>query len=266
MLRSRFVVLLAFLLAAPPAVNAAAATPRVQRKVAVYEFVGTEGVLVITGRIRDVDGRGFFGSTSLALDAKGIPQQAYFGHVIDFDDVDTTSPSAYGTPAGDLCAGPDTCEFTRTPDGVTFSYIATVSGFGRPYRTALALFAEGKIESWKVTKAGGWSLSKKGTGLRRITSSQSTAMGVRPGGGLQVEMQQGGTLPGGRKGSVALLFPPCEVTGAGVLTLLGGATQPQAMCPTDLVEAVAHGATTWSYSGAAVGVTYQQTRLVVVDF
>lgn len=96
---------------------------------------------------------------------------------------------------------------------------------------------------------------------------------------LGIEAFTGATLPGGKRGSVAIGVPPCSgspvavSSGAGSVTLAGGVKPVQASCPQDVMRPsqLARKATTWTLTGPVAGTTADQVsepgtvRLIVID-
>lgn len=123
-------------------------------------------------------------------------------------------------------------------------------------------------------KAQGWKLVKTPLAFRYLDGGDTAAAHGHVGA-FGAELYTDGSLPGGRYGSLAVGVPPCSLAassivarGAGMLTLEGGLTKESVVCPglPKLVASYATKATTWRFSGTAVGEnTGQDTRLFVID-
>jgi hypothetical protein len=130
-------------------------------------------------------------------------------------------------------------------------------------------------------KGHGWTLARRPLSYRYQLARDSAAMQVDTGVS-SVEISGDARLAGGRRGSLAVLMPPCSTSstvpgaaaplprGVGSMSLLGGVGTPSVTCPSDVgtVYPTSHatGRTTWTSRGRIVGDhTFQSVRMFVVD-
>ena len=91
----------------------------------------------------------------------------------------------------------------------------------------------------------------------------STGAGVAADG-FDTGVFTGTSAPGGRRGSVAIVTPSCNI-GAGAGTLDGGEEQETLLCPSAAVAAATRHPTTWRVSGVLAGTSTYRTRLIVIN-
>lgn len=131
----------------------------------------------------------------------------------------------------------------------------------------------GKTVTWRLT-AKGWALHPMPLSFRYLDGGE-TSPAYAHAETKGVEVYQDGSLPGGRRGSLAVGIPPCSMAttglvarGAGSVTLDGGVEPESFTCPTSRVfpASFALGPTTWRLHGFVAGEsTGVDTRLFVVD-
>lgn len=124
-------------------------------------------------------------------------------------------------------------------------------------------------------RATGWKLTHPSSVVHRhVEAADSDALGAAADR-MGVEVFFGASAPGGSRGSLASVRPPCATTGAvnlaqgvGRVTLAGGSRSVEVTCPTDLspIGAFATRSTIWSVTGQMAGVSNnRESRLWVID-
>ena len=241
----------------------AAPAPALKVAVARYSFTGARdgnGSLLVTGWVKM--GAGAMFSDVVVLDAGSGNAQTFAATVIDLGP--SVGVRGYGRLAGhSLCRAPLTCSISG---GLfTFSSSFSVSGNGsdRPdLRQYIAVRGPAVHIQDDVTY--GWRARHQGSGLIVRTDQDASGAGADIAG-LDVGLTTAVSASGYRTGSVAILVPACEQAGAGLLSLTGGPNPVTALCPSGPVTAVSQRGTHWSATGAAAGVSGNQTRLVVIE-
>ncbi|HVB26623.1 MAG TPA: hypothetical protein VNE21_01785 [Mycobacteriales bacterium] len=239
--------------------RAGTARPAEHTEVARYSFDGRgSGLMLARGSIR-IGAGAVFAFVSVDLTNPHHPQ-AFFGQVLDLGTPDGIR--SYGAAgAHRLCTAPLSCRIS----GGTFSFDAsyTVDASGSPpthLRFYLAL--RGAQLSLHESLLG-WRVHHRSGGLLIRSDADAAGVGVDVTG-TDFGVTTGVFAPGPAGGSVGILVPGCDQLGAGALTLTGGSSSTTAVCPSYPVSAYAPGATTWSATGAAGGVSANQTRLAVI--
>jgi hypothetical protein len=237
-----------------------AASSKTSVAVARYSYDGSgDALMLIRGSVQMGPGALF---VLVSVDDTS-PQDpvVFFPQVIDLASADGVR--SYGQ-AGQhsLCTAPLTCQVRG--DTFSFGVSNSVEGDGKNtihLRSYIAVRGVGAA----IHDGGmiGWKAKHRSSGL--LTRADTDAAGV----GADVEntdigVMTGITAPGQRGGSIAILVPDCDSAGAGVLTFAGGRQSQTVICPTGAVGDIAAKTTTWSATGATIGASANQTRLVVL--
>jgi hypothetical protein len=275
-MRSQLVV--AFLVVGLAAPTAAIAD--VQASPSTFELVRTTTgpatlQLEFQASISDKYPTAFEGSFAGRLPPKGPPQDVVSlgARLIGTNDEPVYSSNGRTTR---ICPQPTSCALTRS-----FAYGDVIYLDDQGGADALNRF-------WIVTrgdftirlKGHGWKLVPTGLNYRYITSTQASRFGVYAGTD-SAEISRDVSLSGGRRGSLAVLMPPCSTSsdvpaaepvprGVGSMTLGGGPHPSTLSCPASVGKAfptdVARAATTWTVTGTVLGdSSFQAIRLLVVD-
>lgn len=191
---------------------------------------------------------------------------------LTLDAPQTDGPAAYhrGTAYG--CYAGSGCDVGSGP-GFTSFVLTFPEDIPQPDRLYLAVSGV-SAEVWLVDSPG-WRLKRTSLRVRYATSDTS---GDAVGGqvaGEHVERFQRASIPGGRRGSIAVGTPPCRPLhrvgyfreGYGTATLSGGAKPVPFDCQRAIGDATAAAdrATTWTLEGDVTGVATGTTRLTVID-
>lgn len=255
----RLVLLLAGALAAS-GITPALAGPRLQTEVLVLSYDGPgPAALVVDGYVEARGRPGYFATASANV---------FDGRVSPFSSglVELGEPSGpvrtYGaTGSHDLCADPAiSCTTTPGSDRLRFTIGSTMGRSEAPMHARIYVALVGTSLHVDTARIG-WRVRTRTAGVAR-TSGDGTGMQLLGG---TVEALPAATLPGGRKGSIAIAVPPCDEQGVGDVTLSGGADPTPHSCPTSTFADAAAKATTWSLSGTAAGASEYRTRLLVID-
>lgn len=237
----------------------ASAAATVQRVGLRLDFDGAgSGVYVISGVIK-TDAR----HPGLLASVSSTGTHAYFPQVVELGT--GGAHSTYGALGShSLCPAPAVC--TISPDGGTlgFSFSYSVQGDGvHPFHDRDYLVLQGAQVTLDHSGVGAWTLHRFSSWTQVVDTQ--TAFAGAGSDGLDVEVDRSVSATGGSQGSVAIAVPPCDVIGAGVATLSGGAqgVQPVA-CPSSALAALATRRTTWDLSGALAGASALRTRLLVL--
>lgn len=246
--------------AATVPLSASAGAPVLQTRWARYSFDGTgSGLLYVSGSVKIVPGA-FFATVSVANPHSPKPAP-FFPDLLDLDAGSTAG--TYGALGDrDLCAGPVSCH--ASGGRLEFSLTFGIQGDGR-HRLDLSDYivirgADPTIHDIAVVR---WTARHRTDGVLRRTDESAGGAGVTAYG-LVAGVNTGTSAPGPAAGSVALAVPACDMVGAGVLTLSGGANGATAVCPSDLIADVAKRGTTWTATGAVAGASNHTTRLLVI--
>ena len=243
------------------AVTPAGAAEAPSREViARYTFDGLhDGVVTLHGSV-DIAPGAVFSDVAVDETVPGHPA-AFFPEVIDLAQSDGLR--GYGDGNGlSLCSVPLSC----TVSGGKFRFSATysISNDGkRPVHLRYYIAVRGPHATITDGVLLHWTSKHSSTGLVTRTDSDAAGGGIDAFGD-DAGVMTGVSAPGPRRGSVAILVPGCDGTGAGAASLSGGVVQPTVVCPSDAVADVAMRTTTWSASGAVAGVSANQTRLLVL--
>lgn len=248
------------------AVLPAQAAPAPQQVTRAYAFDGAgTGVLVVRGTVEAPRGGWFALVAGDATGAGKAPDAVYFPQVVDLD---PSAPHTYGRSGRrDVCVDPvTTC--TVSADGASLSFLSVFVVAGDEETESHVRYwvaAEGARVRVRETLLG-WRRTTVG-GVRRVGDDRADGVGVT---GMNDPRRSAGVLlrataNGGRRGSIAVAVPPCDVAGAGPAVLTGpGVTEPQA-CPTSAFAAVTRRAGPWTLTGPSAGVSATGTRLLVLD-
>lgn len=182
------------------------------------------------------------------------------------------SPSVFGPVESPPlpCPSPPGC---RYPVELTesFGMPLTPEPTSRYYvvSTHLTTNVQVSSKSWRVQRVAY-------PGVRRLTSENTDAMGVKPGYVEGVERFRSASAPGGRYGSAVLATVPCDLAGVGSAKLSGRGAQfhfsSRATCPLERPSASWYQTaetvypTTWRLEGDVTGVARYQTRMFVFDY
>lgn len=189
-----------------------------------------------------------------------------------FDAPLSDGPAAYHDGASYGCYAGSVCQVTGEGGITDFNVMAPPTS-EQPDRIYLAV--SGLTAEVQLVDSPGWRLTRTAMRVRYVTSDTGgTATGVQVLG-EHVERFGKATLPGGRRGSIAVATPPCRPLhrvgvyreGHGTATLTGGTVAQSFDCRANLhdLTAAADRATTWTFSGDVVGTAMGTTRLAVID-
>jgi hypothetical protein len=254
---------LAVVASAVPAVAQQPAPVRtsVQR---LYSFDGVgDAVLLLSGTVDPGKGRALFAQVDGEADKTGsAPTQVYFPDVMDLDNRDAHTFGALGQQ--DLCVDPQTVCHALPNGGLSFSSSVTASGDGtHQWHLRFAIVVRGAKVTFKERMIG-WRARDLGA-VHQVTDDEAVGAGATAYG-----MSAGATVsasaPAGKRGSIAIAAPPCDIAGGGVALLSGpGVTATPGVCPTDAFGAGATAGGTWQLAGPVAGVSARSTRLLVLD-
>lgn len=113
----------------------------------------------------------------------------------------------------------------------------------------------------------GWTVRKWEPGWHELTTANAAGSSTVTADHESAGTYHGGQLGGGRYGSIASAFLPCDLYGEGTATMTGGDRIHHMSCPSSSVALDAAPArTTWRVTGEATGVSSATGVLIVVDF
>ena len=240
---------------------ATAAAPAQQRQVHTYRFTGSgPSILYVKGTLLAKGAPALLSVVYTDDDPRtGRPRSAMVTDVYEFGGDGT---SVYGAD-GDLgCVAPLRCTVDSDGPEIGFSIFYDLDA---PVPVAFSVHVVTQGARIRITDRvlERWRASHRTGGYTQVTAADATADGVVTSG-TRAEVLRGATARGGRRGSIAIAVPPCDV-GVGQLRLDGGRAPVEIGCPTRAVAAFADRATTWRLSGLAAGTASTATRLLVID-
>jgi hypothetical protein len=256
----RLALLLAGLLDAATVTPSLASGPRLQRELLVFSYDGPGPALLSVDGYVEAKGRpGYFADVTGGVhDGHLVP---YFADVLELGEP-AGPPHVYGAAGShDLCAAPAiTCTTTPGSSRLRFT-VGSIMGRSEATIHARYFLALEGTSLHAETVGIGWKVQRRTAGISRVAGGGTGAHAL----GSYVEAMPSASLPGGRRGSIAIAVPPCDELGAGTVTLTGAAQPDQRTCPTSAFADAAARATSWTLSGPAAGASEYRTRLLVID-
>ena len=240
---------------------ASAAPPPQQRQVHTYRFTGAgPSILYVKGTLLAQGAPALLSVIYTDDDPRtGRPRSAMLTDVYEFG---ADGTSVYGANDDLGCVAPLRCTVDASGGEIAFSIFYDLDA---PVPVAFTVrvvtqaarvrITDRVLERWRATHRSG--------GYTQVTAADATADGVATSG-TSAEVLREASARGGRRGSIAVAVPPCDV-GVGRMRLDGGRAPVEIGCPTRAVTAFADRATTWRLSGLAAGTASAGTRLLVID-
>lgn len=256
------------LLSAMTAPTVSSATPTATATVWVAERVSRSAPRI------EIDAKytwGDEGSTVTVADANVVRGRLRPIGGWTFDAVALEGPVVHDRGTAYGCLPRSTCNVLQTRAYSAFWYLVP-EDMPQPDRVYLSIYA--RTATVKLTNSPGWRLVRTRLRTRYALSDSGGATSVRVAG-EQPEHFTEATLPGGRRGSIAVGSAPCRLLhnhgyfreGYGTATLTGGTAPADFDCQRDIDDpvAVAEGPTTWRFAGDVVGNSMGPTRIAVID-
>ena len=253
------VLLLAGALAAA-GVTPALGGPPLQTEVLFLSYDGPgPAALVVDGYVEAKGRPGYFATASAnAVDGRVSP---YASELVELGEPSGPVHTYGAAGSHDLCAEPAiTCTTTLGSDRLRFTIGSTMGRSDAPMHARVYVALVGTSLHVETARIG-WRVRTRTSGVTRTSGDGTGAQAL----GGTVEALPAATLPGGRRGSIAIAVPPCDEQGIGAVTLTGGADPSPHGCPTSTFADAAAKATTWSLAGPAAGASEYRTRLLVID-
>lgn len=176
--------------------------------------------------------------------------------------------TVYGCPSG------SGCDVVNGP-GLTYFGLTFPETSAQPDRIYVAISGlDAELSLDKGTR--GWRLTKTALRVRYALSDRGHTRATGANfAGEHAERFTHASIPGGRRGSIAVATPPCRPLhrlgylreGHGKAALTGGTAPARFDCQKNITDAiaVADRATTWSLDGDVVGTATGTTRIAVID-
>lgn len=240
--------------------------------------------LALIGKIKADKVPGFFAIVD--RDASG----ARVDTVLDFNQNSGLTRYGHGQEAP-LCDAPIVCSLDTSTDTLTFSITETddADASYSPWKGVTRFLAlRGTKIDLQVAAIGFTVKRHTSSSFARVTRDQADADGVGVEG-IGAEVFRSAQLPGGKRGSLALLQLPCDFQGAGAATFsatgdfvpsvvnctpgedttgayvgIGGVRTYSAQA--GLYSRSSNTATQWQVSGAVTGISDTSTRLFVLNY
>ena len=172
----------------------------------------------------------------------------------------------YGSVLPSLgCQRPLICT-SSGPGHLAFRFTGQVVGDRHTLlRIQQYLVAVDGVLNVRVAKAQRWTIRPISHIGKEVTGSEIANLGFSTSG-RSIESDRGYRVPSDTQGSLLVVLPPCDVLGAGALSVSGGrGGRKLVLCPTGPFMDVALSRTTWSVESLAVGMSDSPLRALTFE-